>query len=99
MLKWRTAGRDVAREVWALVKDQPKQDAVRWPSEPGPCSSGWGWEKDEEAHAAPQDSREREPKDQELQEPAEDTIGTMLRQLRIGPATLGWDEDECDFVD
>ncbi|KAI0676931.1 hypothetical protein C8Q78DRAFT_55591 [Trametes maxima] len=27
------------------------------------------------------------------------TLGTMLRHLSIDPATLGWDEEEGDFVD
>lgn len=27
------------------------------------------------------------------------TLGTMLRQLRIDPATLGWDEQMETFID
>ncbi|KAL6299722.1 hypothetical protein BKA93DRAFT_805388 [Sparassis latifolia] len=29
---------------------------------------------------------------------AEHTLGTMLRHFGIAPETLGWDEDEGDFI-
>ncbi|KDQ64805.1 hypothetical protein JAAARDRAFT_238332 [Jaapia argillacea MUCL 33604] len=34
----------------------------------------------------------------EEEERKPDTLGTMLRKLGIAPETLGWDEDEGDFV-
>ena len=44
--------------------------------------------------------------DEDVEEDGEDekplaqhTLGVMLRRLGIDPATLGWDEEEGDFVD
>ena len=42
-----------------------------------------------------------ETRDGEEEEPqvVQHTLGVMLRRLGIDPATLGWDEEEGDFVD
>jgi hypothetical protein len=102
VLKWRTAGRDIARDVWSVVKDGPKQDAGGWPAERGSgFNSSWGYDKDdaEGADAQTDGARERFQEHDMAKEKVEDDIGTMLRQLRIDPATLGWDDEEGDFVD
>jgi hypothetical protein len=102
VLKWRTAGRDIARDVWSVVKDGPKQDAGGWPAERGSgFNSSWGYDKDdaEGADAQTDGARERFQEHEMSKEKVEDDIGTMLRQLRIDPATLGWDDEEGDFVD
>jgi hypothetical protein len=92
--KWKDAGREVAREVWALVKDNVQiQDAQRQ-SAIG-FQSGWGWEEDESAEHGYGQNKDYE----EEQEKKQDNIGTMLRQLRIDPNTFGWNEALEDFVD
>jgi hypothetical protein len=98
-LKWRTAGREVAKEVWELVKDNKQTSNESWAPAKREFESGWGWEKsDDEERDRERSQRQQEDHDEEL-ESTQDNIGTMLRQLRIDPVTLGWDETEGDFVD
>jgi hypothetical protein len=104
VLKWRTAGREVAREVWDLVKDSAKTNDGAWGSDQGGLGSGWGWDEgegqDDEVSVRKRAKREEEEEEEsESTSKVEDNIGTMLRQLRIDPATLGWDDEEGDFVD
>lgn len=120
--KWTAAGREVAWEVWSLVKDNSSDEA------------GWGTKRREGIKRGYEDSwedqgkgkKERErhwgwdvvPRTEDVQETADTdedtpivqqedeeepklrgTLGTMLMQLTINPATLGWSEDEGAFVD
>ena len=75
----------------------------------------WGWdregteEKSEGEHQEEREERERGSRHrggEDYEEryegeviKTEETVGTMLRHLRIDPATLGWDDDQGDFVD
>ncbi|EMD41119.1 hypothetical protein CERSUDRAFT_71301 [Gelatoporia subvermispora B] len=62
---------------------------------------GWGWDEDgksDDAHDAQVRGVTDEREEEETQVP-QHTLGTMLRHLGIDPETLGWDEDEGDFVD
>ncbi|KAI0356570.1 hypothetical protein OH77DRAFT_211638 [Trametes cingulata] len=64
----------------------------------------WGYDDDDERSAKRmklEDGVEQEAEMEEDEEkPAiQHTLGTMLRHMGIDPATLGWDEEEGDFVD
>ena len=129
--KWGDAGRDVAWEVWELVKDsgseKSRQGNGGWGQEISrgtkrSMDEGWGWDdrdsKRVKTEAGGRDwgwsierskdengndeiiggqSKMREGEDCE-EEHGQDTLGTMLRQLGIAPETLGWNEDEGDFM-
>ena len=66
----------------------------------GGFDKNWGWDDkdqmavDERENDGCEESREGGPEESALQH----TVGTMLRHLGIDPETLGWDEDEGDFV-
>jgi hypothetical protein len=96
VVKWRTAGREIAQEVWNIVKDTKTNDDA-WSSNQRGMQSGWAWDE-----GAGEDGLQKGVEmgidETEEQEKPEDNIGTMLRQLRIDPATLGWDDEEGDFV-
>ncbi|KAH9921285.1 hypothetical protein B0H21DRAFT_712769 [Amylocystis lapponica] len=66
----------------------------------GGLESGWGWEEKGKSKDVDVEMGEQEgiPLDDEVEVPGH-TLGTMLRHLGIAPDTLGWDEDEGDFVD
>ncbi|KAI0663106.1 hypothetical protein C8Q70DRAFT_931083 [Cubamyces menziesii] len=61
----------------------------------------WGYNDDD--HVAKKRKSEgdedTEMGDEEAAPTLQHTLGTMLRHLSIDPATLGWDEEEGDFVD
>lgn len=72
----------------------------------------WGWDQegtDERGEGERHDERERSSRrrgGEDYEEryegeamKTEETVGTMLRHLHIDPATLGWDDDQGDFVD
>lgn len=64
-------------------------------------SSSWGWgEKDKgtpgDGEAEAEDKMDVRDGEQAAQP---HTLGTMLRHMGIDPDTLGWDEDDGDFVD
>ena len=111
--KWIDAGREVAWELWSLVRDNctseyetSNQVKSLW------SSNGQGWEPTNEEH-----SHDESPCMSGLEtddagrnvphkytpamedEPSQDTLGIMLRRLGIDPATLGWDEGEGTFMD
>jgi hypothetical protein len=128
-LKWRITGREIAWEVWNLVKD--RAEAVGNPGsrdggwgydykDEKPFESGWGWDEttskrletwgydrlhmpSNDAGEAVESLRSSSPAyEDDAREDAEkssDTLGTMLRQLKIDPVTLGWDDELEDFVD
>ncbi|KAI0921480.1 hypothetical protein AcW2_006437 [Taiwanofungus camphoratus] len=65
---------------------------------------GWGWDEGKKGEDAGEvQGQEQTPGEEEEEEggvqTAQHTLGTMLRHLSIAPDTLGWDEDEGDFVD
>ncbi|KAJ7179357.1 hypothetical protein C8R46DRAFT_637401 [Mycena filopes] len=130
--KWTEAGREVAYEVWDLVKDGGSGGGGDWGSESQSASSSsgkrrfedswgwnedsgskrvkvedgernWGWDVSPTAASSDQDqdhqnepSVESSPEDEEK---PRDTLGTMLMRLGIAPSTLGWNDEEGEFVD
>jgi len=100
--KWIDVAREVAWEVWSVVKDN-----VRDVSNPGGASgalqSNWGW-ADEENKGAVAGAEGVNRGDEMLSEDdeppiPEDTMSVMLRKMGIDPSTLGWDEGEGEFMD
>ncbi|KZT12928.1 uncharacterized protein LAESUDRAFT_689915 [Laetiporus sulphureus 93-53] len=66
----------------------------------------WGWEEDVKGPANgsgggedQEDSHAVDEAEDETDTAPKHTLGTMLRHLGIAPETLGWDENEGDFVD
>ncbi|KAK2466493.1 hypothetical protein APHAL10511_002135 [Amanita phalloides] len=99
--KWIDAGREVAWELWGLVKDNDT-------SEYGTSNSdqGWRWNEERGSERCHTSSVELDhtsdgvmPSQEDQDEPAQNDLGVMLRQLGIDPETLGWDEKEGTFVD
>ncbi|KAH9853693.1 hypothetical protein C2E23DRAFT_820237 [Lenzites betulinus] len=64
--------------------------------------AGWGYDDGHPAKKARLDDgieEKTEVEDEEGPPVVQHTLGTMLRHLGIDPATLGWNEEEGDFVD
>jgi hypothetical protein len=122
--KWTEAGREVAWEVWGLVKDNQSGSGGDWGKDSQEGASGkrrfedsWGWNEDSSSKRIKVEETERnwgwdvspatsngEHSNEQPAEPIEedkpqDTLGTMLMRLGIAPTTLGWNEDEGEFVD
>lgn len=154
--KWTDAGREIAWEVWGLVKDMGGGESSAGTGKKGIKSGGWGgdqWGEKREGSAGKRgfedawgwdekgDTKKRKidegernwgwdvssqkgeggndghddqamrevyehhdgtaevEEEEEEDEPRQDTLGTMLKQLGIAPATLGWNEDEGEFID
>ena len=112
--KWTEAGREVAYELWGLVKDNESGDrnvGIGGRAKGG-FEGNWGWENKGGADRGwgfgdmPQTGLEEVTNDQQTRdegldgedETRSDTLGTMLRQLGIAPETLGWDEEEGGFA-
>lgn len=113
--KWIDAGREVAWELWTLIRDSgtseyeaPNQVKSLWSSN----DQGWGWNepKNEQSHNECPHMSGLETDDAERNvsynhalamedEPLQNTLGIMLRRLGIDPETLGWDEGEGTFMD
>jgi len=124
--KWTEAGREVAWEVWALVKDQENGSGEDWGKDSQNATSGkrkfedswgwneesgskrvktewdndrnWGWEISPTTGADDQPTEERVESVEEEEKPRE-TLGTMLLRLGIAPSTLGWNDEDEEFVD
>ena len=103
--KWTEAGREVAYELWGLVKDNESGD--RYVGIVGKAKGGfegnWGWENKASADRSWEfgDTNDQHTREEGLdgeEETRSDTLGTMLRQLGIAPETLGWDEEEGGFA-
>ncbi|OBZ76311.1 hypothetical protein A0H81_03609 [Grifola frondosa] len=65
--------------------------------------SGWGYNEggktsEEDNRTNGENVHDGDDQEEEVAH-AGHTLGTMLRHLGIAPETLGWDEDEGDFVD
>ncbi|KAG2370086.1 hypothetical protein BDR07DRAFT_337775 [Suillus spraguei] len=113
--KWTEAGREVAYELWDLVKDSANnEDDMGWgrgKGKVGSRDSNWGWDSPgikREVYAENEMNTAAEnPLDEgfahkihsEDDEQTRNTMGTMLRQLGIAAETLGWDEDAEAFFD
>jgi hypothetical protein len=107
--KWTEAGREVAWEVWNLVKDNASSDGNSQSSKKRTFKSSWGWESPGDAKKPSGEEMERNwgwdvvpncsRSEEEEEEGARHTLGTMLRQLGVAADTLGWDDDEDDFID
>ncbi|KAI6105486.1 hypothetical protein F5141DRAFT_130063 [Pisolithus sp. B1] len=107
MTRWTDAGREAAYELWGLVKDTG--DLQGKSSDLGSCwgrgttlsgDKNWGWDKPEDDandHAIWRCTEGNATACEE--DEARNTLGTMLRRLRIDPATLGWDERMETFID
>ena len=100
--KWIDVAREVAWEVWSVVKDNV-QDVSKLGGGRGPLQNNWGWADEKNASevvGAERISGEGEMLSEEDEPPVpEDTMSVMLRKMSIDPTTLGWDEDEGEFVD
>lgn len=109
--KWTNVGREVAWAVWDTVKDIDPGESARLGKQQGGWFSdddgghdsrrggGWGFD-DKPAKGEPGEEGEQVVSrgDDEDSRP-QHTLGTMLRHMGIAPETLGWDEEEGDFVD
>ena len=109
--KWTEAGREVAWEVWNLVKDNASSDGGRDSSKKRAFKGSWGWESPGDAKKPRSEEMERNwgwdvipisgrnEEEGEEEEAPKHTLGTMLRQLGVAADTLGWDEEEGTFID
>ncbi|KAJ7276156.1 hypothetical protein B0H12DRAFT_5515 [Mycena haematopus] len=118
--KWTEAGREVAWEVWALIKDQENGSSEDWgkvTSEKRKFGDSWGWNEDSSSKRVKTESDDRnwgwetspttntdDHSTEQHIEPVEtekprETLGTMLMRLGIPPSTLGWNEEEQEFVE
>jgi len=98
--KWIDVAREVAWEVWSVVKDNVR-DVPTLGGGSGALQHNWGWAEDENKGAgAERVSGGGEMLSEDDEPPvAEDTMSVMLRKMGIDPSTLGWDEDEGEFMD
>ena len=111
--KWTEAGREVAWEVWNLVKDNASSDEGHVNSQSSKkrtFKSSWGWESPCDAKRPRSEEMERNwgwdvvpissrSEEEEEEEAPRHTLGTMLRQLGVAADTLGWDDEEDSFID
>ena len=100
--KWIDAAREVAWEVWSVVKDNVR-DVSNLGGGGGALQNNWGWAEDENKDASVDTERvsgggEILSEDDEPPVP-EDTMSVMLRKMGIDPSTLGWDDGEGEFMD
>jgi hypothetical protein len=112
-VKWRNAGREIAWEVWELVKDNTSTFEASRESK-RKFQQSWDWSQQEDEKRSKLDiwdwggkGNENEDEDifwrhteddGEVEQPR-NTLGTMLRQLNIASETLGWNDEEEMFVD
>ncbi|CCM03413.1 uncharacterized protein FIBRA_05544 [Fibroporia radiculosa] len=99
--KWVTVGREVAWAVWDTVKDQnPGESINTWRGKSGWLEEEFGRGEGSRSGGA---TGAYQVRNEGIQDDEENisthTPGTMLRHLGIAPETLGWDEQEGDFVD
>lgn len=100
--KWTDVAREVSWEVWSVVKDNV-QDVSKPGGGRGAFQNSWGWAdegKEDDAMDGSRPSKENEMLSEEDEPPVpEDSMSVMLRKMGIDPSTLGWNEDEGEFVD
>ncbi|KAF9222030.1 hypothetical protein BS17DRAFT_231481 [Gyrodon lividus] len=113
--KWTEAGREVAYEIWDIVRD-----AGNTVDGATSFSGSWGWEGadnrdtkwgwDTKSTDASRELCDYDPPEapcatkqpvveEEVDECTRTNLATMLRQLGIIPDTLGWDDDREHFID
>ena len=112
--KWTEAGREVAWEIWNLVKDNASSDGGYGNSQSSKkrtFKGSWGWESPGDAKKPRSEEMERNwgwdvvpissrsEEEEEEEDAPKHTLGTMLRQLGIAADTLGWDDEEGSFID
>ncbi|KZW04427.1 hypothetical protein EXIGLDRAFT_828299 [Exidia glandulosa HHB12029] len=105
-VKWRAAARAASWDLWTLVKDgqpqsQPGGEKKSWGYDDGAekKDKGWGWDDTVSASDGAQEVYEDVVEEQDEPEVKDPSIGTMLAELGIAPDTLGWKEEEGEFVD
>jgi hypothetical protein len=108
-IKWTQAAREVALELWALVRDSTysgsgsNQNGAWGDEDQKEKMRSWGWDDNKSDEVARSMQTDRDPSadddEDEENEQEESNLGTMLRQLGIDPATLGWNEEEEQFMD
>jgi hypothetical protein len=98
--KWTEAGREIAYELWSLVKDTGDGDGWKGKEVKKEFQESWGWggDKDEERENNAEGKGSKAESDGDGEERRADTLGTMLKQLGIAPETLGWNEEEELFI-
>jgi len=94
--KWMEAGREVAYELWGLVKDMGEGEP-RNEMKGNRGFEGWGWQSENDQKWMNDEKKGKERCCEDEEERPTDTLGTMLKQLGIAPETLGWDEEEGQF--
>ncbi|KAL4241546.1 hypothetical protein ABKN59_000255 [Abortiporus biennis] len=82
---------------WGYNETQKRQKS-------GNFEEPWGWDVEEESTSKVEDGEEAQVNDNmdvdtDDAPVFEHSLGTMLRYMGIAPETLGWDEDEGDFVE
>lgn len=112
--KWTEAGREVAWEVWNLVKDNASSEEGHGNSQSSKkrtFKGSWGWESPSDAKKPRSEEMERNwgwdvvpissrnEEEEEEEDAPKHTLGTMLRQLGVAADTLGWDDEEGSFID
>jgi len=99
---WTDVAREVAWEVWSIVKDNV-QDVSKLGGGRGGLQNNWGWADEgskDNVVGAERLSGESEMLSEDDEPPVpEDTMSAMLRKMGIDPITLGWDEDGGEFMD
>ncbi|KAF5370145.1 hypothetical protein D9758_001282 [Tetrapyrgos nigripes] len=109
--RWTEAGREVACELWELVKNNNEGgDSWGMGMKLGKrkFEGSWGWDDqgDTKKFKSEEDATEMEEKrSMDVQNSAADedddrqkmSLGIMLRQLGIDPDTLGWNDEEGVF--
>ncbi|KAK7470903.1 hypothetical protein VKT23_002319 [Stygiomarasmius scandens] len=106
--RWTEAGREVAWELWRLVKDNTDTDAMDSTLGKRRLQDSWGWDEGDRKRNKSEDIGNEVPDEENNQdsqaqdvhvdeERRELTLGTMLRQLGIDPDTLGWNDEEDTF--
>jgi len=112
--KWSEAGREVAWEVWNLVKDNVNSDGGHGNSQ----SSNQGKKRTFEGSWGCSDAKRLRGEERERNwgwdvvpisgrsedeeggdEEPKHSLGTMLMQLGVAVDTLGWNEEEGTFID
>ncbi|KAG8902785.1 hypothetical protein FRB99_004120 [Tulasnella sp. 403] len=111
--KWTKVAREAAEDLWDIVKDSGGLDSTAQEDDWGYDDRrnrnhrSWGWDDrnqledgaDHEEYPTENDQEIPDgPVQTEAQPPAW-SLGTMLTSMGIPPDTLGWDENEGEFVE
>ncbi|KAJ7068049.1 hypothetical protein C8F01DRAFT_587987 [Mycena amicta] len=107
--KWTEAGREIAWEVWGLVKDNETASGETGKRK---LDGSWGWGEDTDSKRVKVEERnwgwdvapvvvpeERAVEASEEDDKPKETMGSMLMRMGIALETLGWNEEEGEFMD